>query len=151
MMKNLKLYFSLLLLSIAFLIGGFLSTDEILDINVHDTYYVVAHSFVYWVYSVWLLLLFGIYGLFDLLKIKLNNLFSKGHIIGTIISILGLSFPYYLIFPTPDFPLFDENDKIQLCLTINAIFFFVFQLLFLLNILITLIKKLASFFKKEIE
>lgn len=72
-MKNLKLYFLLLLLSIAFLIGGFLSKDEKLVLNVHDTYYVVAHSFVYWFYSVWLLLLFGIYGLFDLLKIKLNN------------------------------------------------------------------------------
>lgn len=148
-MKKLKLYFLLLVLSIVFLIIGFFSTEETLDINVHDTYYVIAHSFVCWVNSIFLFLLFGIYGLFDLLKIKLNNLFSKSHIMGTIISILGLFFPYYLIFPTPDFPLFDENDKIQLCITISAILLFVFQLLFLLNILITLIKKLASIFSKK--
>lgn len=148
-MKNLKLYFLLLVLSIVFLIVGFFSTEGTLDINVHDTYYVIAHSFVCWVNSIFLFLLFGIYGLFDLLKIKLNNLFSKSHIIGTIISILGLFFPYYLILPTPDFPLFDENDKIQLCITISAILFVVFQLVFLLNILITLIKKMANIFSKK--
>ena len=148
-MKNLKLYFSLLLLSIAFLIGGFLSKDETLDINVHDTYYVIAHSHVYWFYSIFSLLIFGIHGLFDLLKIKLNNMFSKVHILGTFLSMVGLCFPYYLIFTTPEFPLFDDYDKINLCLTISAILLFVFQLLFLLNILITLIKKLASIFSKK--
>ena len=149
MMKKLKLYFLLLVLSIVFLIVGFFSTEETLDINVHDTYYVIAHSHVYWFYSIFSLLLFGIHGLFDLLKIKLNNMFSKVHILGTFLSMVGLCFPYYLIFTTPEFPLFDDYDKINLCLTISAILFFFFQLLFLLNILIILIKRLVNFFKNR--
>lgn len=146
MIKNFKLYFLLLVLSIVFLIIGFFSTDETLDINVHDTYYVIAHSHVYWFYSIFLLLLFGIYGLCDLFKVKLNEAFSKVHILGTFFSIIGLCFPYHLIFTTPEFPLFDDYEKINLCLTISAILLFAFQLVFLLNILIALIKKVGSFF-----
>ncbi len=146
-MKKVKLHFLFLVLPIVFLIVGFLSTDETLDINVHDTYYVVAHSFVYWIYSICLFLLFGIYWLFELLKVNLNNLLSKVHIIGTIISMLGLCFPYHFIFAIPKFPLFDDYEKINLCLTICAILFVLLQIVFLLNILITLIKRVSVFLK----
>lgn len=147
MIKNFKLYFLHLVLSIAFLISGFLVTDETLDINVHDTYYVIAYSHFYYLISIVTLLLFGIYGLFDLLKVKLNKIFSKVHIIGTFFSIIGLCFPYHLIFATPEFPLFDDYEKINLCLTICAILFVLLQIVFLLNILITLIKRVSVFLK----
>lgn len=149
MMKKVKLHFLLLVLPIVFLMVGFFSSDETLDINVHDTYYVVAHSFVFWIFSIYLFLLFGVYWLFELLKVNLNDLFSKVHIIGTIISMLGLCFPYHFIFATPEFPLFDDSDKINLCITISAVLFFVFQLVFLLNILITLIKRVSIFLKNR--
>ena len=151
MMKNLKLYFLLLLLSIAFLIGGFLSKDETLDINVHDTYYVVAYNHFYYLISIVTFLLFLVYWIFDKIKFDLIKSLSIVHVFGTLLSVLGLCFPYHLIFTTPEFPLFDDYNKVNLYLTISAILFVAFQQVFLLNILITLIKKLASFFKKEIE
>lgn len=146
-MKNLKLYFLLLLLSIAFLIGGFLSKDETLDINVHDTYYVIAYNHLYYLISIVAFLFFLVYWIFDKIKFDLIKPFIIVHVSGTLLSVLGLCFPYYLIFETSEFPFFDNSDKINLCLTISAILFYVFQLVFLLNILITLIKALVNFLK----
>jgi heme/copper-type cytochrome/quinol oxidase subunit 1 len=148
-MKNLKLYFFLLVLSIILLIAGFFSTEEILDINVHDTYYVIGYKHFYYLISIFSFLLFLVYWIFDKIKFFLLKKLIVIHVFGTLLSVLGLCFPYYLIFKTPEFQLFDNYNKTNLCLTISAIFLLVFQLVFLLNILITLIKKMLWFLKKR--
>lgn len=148
-MKKMKLYFLLLVLSIVSLIGGFLATDETLDINVHDTYYVIAYNHFYYLISIVTFPLFLIYWIFDKVKFDLIKSFSIVHVFGTLLSVLGLCFPYHLIFTTPEFPLFDDYSKVNLYLTISAVLFVAFQLVFLLNILITLVKKLASIFSKR--
>jgi hypothetical protein len=149
MMKNFKLYLLFPLLSILFLIVGFLTTEESLVVNGHDTYYVILYCYIYWFYSVVFLVLFGIYGLLDLLKIKFNKTLSKGHVLGTIISIIGLNFPYHLIFKTSDFPLFDDSDKTNLYLTVFAILFVSFQMLFFISVFITIIRSGVSFISRK--
>jgi heme/copper-type cytochrome/quinol oxidase subunit 1 len=58
-LKN-KPYNLLLLFSLLFAVTGFFFYNTIIDIHVHDTYFVMQHAFLFWSGTVILLLLWGI-------------------------------------------------------------------------------------------
>ena len=144
-MKKFKAYYLLFISSLIMLILGFFVGRETLDINLHDTYYVVISNHLYWLISILLFLFFLIYLLFDKAKINFGHIFSKVHILGTLISVLGLLFPYSLIFSKAEFPLYDNSQYINLSMTISILVFLMLQILFVINIFVSLVKKMKSF------
>ncbi len=141
LLKN-KPYFLLLLAAISFLILSFMGNkNEKLDINIHDTYYIISrqHSFIL------LCLIFLTTGLFyfvfDFFKVQFVSILSLVHVYGSLIFI-GLFF-YYLhkINSIEGFQLFDSIDY-NFRLFFSIVIFAVLQLIFILNLIISTIKKL---------
>lgn len=123
----------------------FKKNSNSLDINISDTYYVIVRSHLYWLISFFLFLFFIIYLSFDKAKINFGQLFSEVHIFGTLISVVGLLFPYSLLFGTTEFPLYDNFQYINLSITISILVFLMLQILFIINIFVILTKR---FFKR---
>lgn len=139
LLKN-KSYFLLLLAATIFLILSFtVDKKETLDINVHDTYYIITFQHA----SILLCLIFFITGLiyfiFNFFEIQFISILSLIHIYGSMI-FLGMFF-YYLgkINSSSIFDSIDYNLR-----TIISLFIFAgLQLLFVLNLFISIIKKLS--------
>ena len=144
-MKKRKPHFWLLVASFLFFLSLFFADSEsTLDINIHDTYYVIAHGHLYGMLAVVLFFLYTIYWSFDKGKIGLIQMLSKWHIYGTLLSLIGMFFPYHLIFPESGFPPFDNKQNINVCLTVCGLLFLFLQLLFIINIFVSIIKKLCK-------
>ena len=144
-MMKFKAYYLLLISSLIFLILAFLVGEETFDIDVHDTYYVIANCHLYCLFSSLLFIIFIFYFLLNIAKIKLNKIISKIHIFGTILSIILLIFPYSLFSNPKEFPLYDSFEYINIVLTVSFLVLLFLQLLFILNIFLSLIKKMKSF------
>ena len=140
-MKKLKNHFLLLIASLILLFLGFLFNEETFDINVHDTYYIISSNHFYWLISILLFFFFSIYLLFDKAEINFGQHFSKIHIFGTLISVLGLLFPYSLIFSKAEFSLNENLQYINLCMIISILVFLMLQILFIINIFVILTKR----------
>ncbi|GEC79883.1 hypothetical protein B0A61_04895 [Flavobacterium aquatile LMG 4008 = ATCC 11947] len=83
--------------------------------------------------------------MFDKAEINFGHNFSKIHIFGTLISVLGLLFPYSLIFSKVEFSLNENLQYINLCMIISILAFLMIQILIIINIFVILTKR---FFKK---
>lgn len=144
-MKRIKNYYVLLLTSfILLMLGFFIVGKKILDINIHDTYFIILYSDLYLLFSIIAFFFFTIYFSLDKGKIVLNDAISKIHIFGTLFSILVLLFPYSLFENPKNFQLYDSFEYINMLLTISFLLFLIFQLLFIINIFVSLIKKMKS-------
>lgn len=137
-------YLLLLFVSSILFFLGFILNEETIDVNVHDTYYVILRKHLYWLLSVELFFFSLFYLMFYNAKINFGNLFSKVHVFGTLISVTGLLFPYSLIFRTTEFPLYDNLLYINLCMTISFLLFLILQIIFIINIFVTLTKRLIK-------
>lgn len=140
-----RLYFWLFATSIVLFVSSFFPNGEsILDINVHDTYYVIEHRHLYFFLAIILLFFFIVYWLLEKVKVKLIGILSKLHIYGTLISIIGMLFPYGLIFKSTDSPLHDDMQYVNISISICGLLFLLFQFLFIINIFVSIIKKLCN-------
>jgi len=143
MKMKFKDYYLLFISSAILLIAGLISKKEsIIDINVHDTYFVLAHRHLCFFFMVVFFLLFTFYWGFEKSKTTLIKILYKIHIYGTILTVIGLFFPYNFIFSSSDFPLYDDMQYVNVCITISFLFFIFFQFLFIINIFVSIIKKL---------
>lgn len=139
-----KPYLLLLFASFLLLLMGFIKSDETFDINVHDTYFVIAQDHLYGLFSFVLFFFFIIYVTLKKVKLHLFKVLNGVHIYGTLIFIIGMFFPYDLLFPPYDFPLFDESQKANVYRSFCALFFLIAQVLFIINIFASIIKKLRT-------
>lgn len=122
----------------------FLFEDSILDINVHDTYYVIAHFDISILRTILFLILGGVYYFFKYINFKLIPSLTKIHIGITCISLIA----YYLGDPiinllqsnNSDFPLFDDKSNYNIYISLLILIVVVAQLLFILNILFSTIR-----------
>lgn len=142
--KNLKqnyihlfFIFSIVILLIGLQYKG---DDTTLDINVHDTYYVIAHFHVDVVISIFSFIIWLVYFLLSLSKFKLNKRLITFQFFIYALSIIGIKFPMIFIFDKNNFKpsLFQNSDFLIL----------IFFGLFLISIILFVIIVAKSIFNK---
>jgi cytochrome c oxidase subunit 1 len=122
---------------------GIILGDSTLDINVHDTYFVIAHFHLVMGISALYGLFAGIYHWFPkMFGRMMNKNLGYIHFWVTAISAYGVFFPMHFIglaglprryYTNTNFPLFDDLQNVNVLITIFAIIGGVFTLVFLWN------------------
>jgi cytochrome c oxidase subunit 1 len=122
---------------------GIILGDSTLDINVHDTYFVVAHFHLVMGISALYGMFAGIYHWFPkMFGRMLNKTLGYVHFWVTAICAYGVFFPMHFIgmaglprryYENTNFPLFDDLQDVNVVITTFAIIGGVFQLVFLYN------------------
>jgi heme/copper-type cytochrome/quinol oxidase subunit 1 len=116
--------------------------DAVLDINVHDTYFVIHNSHILQLLAIIYSFLGFIYWFFKKIDIKLMRVLTRLHTAITIlvIPIYFIGHPLFISFSESNFPLFDDTAKIQIFITVLVLITLVAQLLLILNVIISLFK-----------
>ncbi|RTZ00359.1 cytochrome c oxidase subunit I [Flavobacterium sp. RSP49] len=122
---------------------GIILGDSTLDINVHDTYFVVAHFHLVMGISALYGMFAGIYHWFPrLFGRMLNKNLGYVHFWVTAICAYGVFFPMHFIglaglprryYTNTNFPLFDDLQNVNVLITTFALIGGAFQLVFLYN------------------
>ncbi len=133
---KLHIYFWLIALtSFIFAITNF-NSDAALDINVHDTYYIIPFFHLILLLSIVLAFTGFIYYLHFKFNIYLFKTLSKIHLVGTavIFVVLILGFIYFKIKPSnPSFPLFDDLSYEIILYSLSFLVFSVLKIIFIFN------------------
>ena len=122
---------------------GIILGDSALDINVHDTYFVVAHFHIVMGLSAIFGMFAGVYHLFPkLYRRMMNKSMGYIHFWLTFISAYGVFFPMHFTglaglprryYSNAEFPIFDELQDINVIITLFAILGGLAQLIFFFN------------------
>ncbi len=122
---------------------GIILGDSTLDINVHDTYFVVAHFHLVMGISALYGMFAGIYHWYPkMFKRMLNKNLGYIHFWVTVICAYGVFFPMHFIglaglprryYTNTNFPLFDDLQNVNVLITVFALIGGAFQLVFLFN------------------
>jgi cytochrome c oxidase subunit 1 len=122
---------------------GIILGDSTLDINVHDTYFVVAHFHLVMGISALYGMFAGVYHWFPkMFGRMLNKNLGYVHFWVTAICAYGVFFPMHFIglaglprryYTNTNFPLFDDLQNVNVLITTFALVGGVFQLVFLYN------------------
>ncbi len=122
---------------------GIILGDSTLDINVHDTYFVVAHFHLVMGISALYGMFAGIYHWFPkMFGRMLNKRLGYIHFWVTAVSAYGVFFPMHFIgmaglprryYTNTNFPLFDDLQNVNVIITVFALVGGAFQLVFLYN------------------
>ena len=122
---------------------GIILGDSALDINVHDTYFVVGHFHIVMGLSAAFGMLAGIYHWFPKMFGKMmNNKLGYAHFWMTIVSAYGVFFPMHFLglagvprryYTNSSFPLFDGFVDMNEMMSVFAVLAFAAQLIFLYN------------------
>lgn len=122
---------------------GIILADSALDIQVHDTYFVVAHFHIVMGVSAILGMLAGVYHWFPKLFLRhMNKKLGYIHFWGTFISAYGVFFPMHFLglagvprryYNNTAFPMFDNLVDINVLITGFAALAALVQLVFLFN------------------
>jgi cytochrome c oxidase subunit I len=122
---------------------GIILGDSTLDINVHDTYFVVAHFHLVMGISALYGMFAGIYHWFPKMYGRmLNKNFGYIHFWATTVCAYGVFFPMHFIgmaglprryYTNTNFPLFDDLQNVNVLITVFALVGGAFQFFFLWN------------------
>ena len=147
-LKQLKVYHYFWVLSVIILIIGFYrqnSPDSIINLNIHDTYYVITDLHLSIILaSSYLLLGFGYWIVISLLKRKLIIYLTLIHCVilfGSFI-VYWIVYFYSNVIVSKPFPLFDNFALINQILTILILLIvFIGQPIYFVNLLIGILRK----------
>ena len=120
--------------------------DAVLDINVHDTYYIIHYSHILQILAILYALAGLIYWLLIRFEFALIKSLTKTHSICTL-SIIPLYFiGNFLLdkFYNSEFPLFDDTSKFIIFITILIIIGLIAQLIFFINTITSIVKNLIK-------
>ncbi|WP_299682496.1 cbb3-type cytochrome c oxidase subunit I [uncultured Tenacibaculum sp.] len=127
---------------------GLVLGDSALDINVHDTYFVVAHFHLVMGVSALFGMFAGVYHWYPKMYGRMmNKVMGYWHFWLTIISAYGVFFPMHFIglaglprryYTNTNFPMFDDLADINVFMTVMAIIGGLAQLIFLANFFISM-------------
>ena len=122
---------------------GIILGDSALDINVQDTYFVVAHFHIVMGLSAIFGMFAGVYHWFPkMYRRMMNKSLGYLHFWLTFVSAYGVFFPMHFTglaglprryYSNAEFPMFDELQDINVIITMFAIFGGIAQLIFLFN------------------
>ncbi|RYZ45568.1 MAG: cytochrome c oxidase subunit I, partial [Sphingobacteriales bacterium] len=122
---------------------GIILGDSTLDINVHDTYFVIAHFHLVMGISALYGMFAGIYHWYPkMFGRMLNKNMGYVHFWVTTVCAYGVFFPMHFIglaglprryYTNTNFPLFDDLQNVNVLITLFALFGGAFQLVFLFN------------------
>ena len=129
---------------------GLILGDSALDINVHDTYFVVGHFHIVMGLSAIFGMFAGVYHWFPKLYGRMmNKNFGYIHFWGTFISAYGVFFPMHFLglaglprryYTNSAFPMFDGLTDINSVITFFALSGAAFQLIFIFNFFYSIFK-----------
>ncbi|SHH29471.1 Cytochrome C and Quinol oxidase polypeptide I [Flavobacterium sp. CF108] len=127
-------------------IAGINNPDSTLDINVHDTYFVIAHIYIAVVLSLFYFLMgLGYWFIQKVFKKQLIKYLTAIHIVILIGSFIGywLLMLYFKLFPRDmAFPLFDDYQLVNVVLISQfLLIIFIATPLYIINLLIALFSK----------
>ena len=127
---------------------GIILGDSTLDINVHDTYFVVAHFHLVMGISALYGMFAGIYHWYPkMFGRMLNKNLGYIHFWVTAVCAYGVFFPMHFIgmaglprryYTNTNFPLFDDLQNVNVLITMFALVGGIFQLVFLYNFFISI-------------
>jgi len=127
---------------------GIILGDSTLDINVHDTYFVVAHFHLVMGISALYGMFAGIYHWYPkMFKRMLNKNLGYIHFWVTAVCAYGVFFPMHFIglaglprryYTNTNFPLFDDLQNVNVIITAFAIVGGIFQLVFIYNFFVSI-------------
>ena len=122
---------------------GIILGDSALDINVHDTYFVVAHFHIVMGLSAIFGMFAGVYHWFPkMYRRMMNKTLGYWHFWLTFVSAYGVFFPMHFTglaglprryYSNAEFPIFDELQDINVIITMFAILGGIAQLIFIFN------------------
>ncbi len=129
---------------------GIILGDSALDINIHDTYFVVGHFHIVMGLSAAFGMIAGVYHWFPkLFGRMMNNKMGYVHFWITVTSAYGVFFPMHFLglagvprryYTNTAFPLFDDLVDINVIISISAIAAFTGQLIFVYNFIYSALK-----------
>lgn len=127
----------------------FINTDTKFVLNIYDTYYVAAINHIVLLLFYFFGIISIIYFLFDFIKVDLPKVNIWIHILGSILSIASF---FYINYLSNELPSQEKGFEYWQNITDYNLYFFVvililiaLQLFFIINILVSLIKKIKSF------
>ncbi|HAW52767.1 MAG TPA: cytochrome c oxidase subunit I [Flavobacteriales bacterium] len=129
---------------------GIILGDSALDINVHDTYFVVGHFHIVMGLSAAFGMIAGVYHWFPkMFGRMMNNKLGYAHFWTTIVSAYGVFFPMHFLglagiprryYTNSNFPLFDDFIDMNQMISVFAILAFLAQLIFAYNFFYSIFK-----------
>lgn len=124
-------------------VTGIILADSALDINVHDTYFVVAHFHVVMGMSAIFGMFAGVYHWFPKMFGKMmNTKLGYAHFWTTLITSYGVFFPMHFVglagaprryYDYTEFPMFDHVMDLNVLISVFAILAAIAQIIFLFN------------------
>ncbi len=142
-------FWSIALLLIAFSVYSYTIEDAVLDINVHDTYFIIHYSHIFQLLAIIYAVLGLAYYIIKLIKVNLIKSLTNIHSLLSL-GIIPIYFIGYLILSArkhSQFPLFDDTSNLNVFITIIVLIGLISQLFFILNLVISLLKHF--FYKKQ--
>ena len=147
-LRKIKIYNLFWLVALIILMIGLIQThneDTTLDINIHDTYFVIAHFYVALFLSLaYYLIGLGYWIVQKIMKRKLISILTIIHsaILNGSFLVYWLVIGYSKVFSETPFPLFDNYQLINQTLVILSILIlFVGQPIYIINLIIGIFKK----------
>ncbi|KRB57998.1 cbb3-type cytochrome c oxidase subunit I [Flavobacterium sp. Root186] len=145
-LQKIKVYHLFWITAISILLIGIINSDSTLDINVHDTYFVIAHFYIALVlFLLFFLMGLGYWFIQKVLKKQLLKYLTAIHTVILIGSFIGywLVMLYFKLFPKDmAFSLFDDYQLINVILTTQLLLIiFIATPLYITNLLIASFSK----------
>jgi heme/copper-type cytochrome/quinol oxidase subunit 1 len=142
--QKIKIHYLFWLVSLIILLIGLYDMDGTLDINIHDTYFVIPHfdiavflSIIYFIYG------FGYWLVQEKFKKKLVKILTITHsviLIGSFITYWIVIY-YTRLFATNNFPLFDKYETINITLAICTVLCLIAFPIYITNLTIGIFRK----------
>ena len=143
-LNKIKIHYYFWLVSIIILLIGLSNIDGTLDINVHDTYFIISHFHV----AIILFTIYFIYGLgYWLVQEKFKKTLIKTLTILHSVILIGSFLAYQIVifyaryFPSNDFPLFDDYQTINITILVCFFLCLIALPIYITNLTISVFRK----------